>query len=105
MFSAPPVPMFGMTMDDFEEDELSFPVWEECMEAVAFFQLRIGTRWVYSGMGSPTGVRWEAVYPLLDRYCTRDGSIDQDKWDDLLKDLELVEIGALEACKPKTDGL
>jgi len=51
--------------------------------------------------GPPTGLRWEAIYPLMDRL----GLSDED-WSDLLDDLGVMEAAAIDtihefAPKPK----
>lgn len=64
-------------------------IWPENLPALDMFQ-RIGTRWVV-GMGGISGVRWEAVYPLMDRL-----QIEPEAWAALLSDLEVMERAALE---------
>jgi hypothetical protein len=59
---------------------------------------RIGTRWVVAGMGGVTGLRWEAIYPLMDRL-----NLTPDAWDALLSDLEVMERAALEVLNRKDD--
>ncbi len=71
-------------------------VWPENADAVAFFG-RIGSRWV-NDMSGVTGIRWEAVYPLIDRL-----GLDTQAWDALLADLEVME-GAAVAVMNKRDG-
>lgn len=41
-------------------------------------------------MGGPTGLRYEAIYPLLDRAAS-----DGDEWDSLFHDLQILEAAAL----------
>jgi hypothetical protein len=41
-------------------------------------------------MGGPTGLRYEAVYPLLDREAS-----DAQEWDELFHDLQVLEGAAL----------
>lgn len=50
---------------------------------------RIGTRWV-AGMSGVIGIRWEAMYPLIDRL-----GLDPEAWDGLVSDLEVMERAAL----------
>lgn len=71
-------------------------VWPENVPALQMFQ-RIGTRWVV-GMGGVTGIRWEAVYPLMDRL-----GLDAPAWDALLSDLEVMEQAALLELNRKDD--
>jgi len=50
-------------------------------------------RWHYVGGGmgapSPTGLRWNEVYPLMDRM-----GLDDEAWSDLAQDLEVMEAAA-----------
>ena len=67
-------------------------MWPENEPALRIFA-RIGTRWQYAsgGMGAMViGVRWEAIYPLMDRL-----GLPPDEWDDLLHQLETMEHAAL----------
>ena len=42
-------------------------MWPDNERAMDAFR-RVGTRWMYGAMGGvPTGLRWEAIYPLIDR--------------------------------------
>lgn len=41
-------------------------------------------------MGGPTGLRYEAIYPLLDRAAS-----DGDEWEALFHDLQILEAAAL----------
>ncbi len=84
-----------MTAQDFEADAVE--VWPENVPALQMFQ-RIGTRWVMGGMGGVTGIRWEAVYPLMDRL-----GLDDQAWDALLADLEVMEQAALLEINRKDD--
>lgn len=77
----------GLTAEDYEGD--SVEVWPENLPALQMFQ-RVGTRWV-GGMGGISGLRWEAIYPLMDRL-----KLEPDAWDALLADLEVMERAALE---------
>lgn len=56
---------------------------------------RIGTRWAH-GMGGPTGIRWESVYPLMDRM-----GLSPEAWDELLSSMEVMEIAAVKAMTKK----
>lgn len=78
--------MLGLTEDDYESDPIE--VWPENLPALEMFQ-RIGTRWVV-GIGGILGIRWEAVYPLMDRL-----GLSREAWDDLLSDMEVMELAAL----------
>lgn len=59
---------------------------------------RIGSRWVFGAMGGVAGIRWEAVYPLMDRL-----GLAPDDWDALLSDLEIMEHAAMEVMNRKDD--
>jgi len=63
-------------------------VWEENTEVFKLFA-RLGTRWMH-GMSGPVGLRYEAIYPLLDRM-----NLSPEKWDEMLLDIELMERSAL----------
>jgi hypothetical protein len=85
----------GFEPEDYEGDVIE--VWPENLPALQMFQ-RIGTRWVVAGMGGVTGLRWEAIYPLMDRL-----NLTPDAWDALLSDLEVMERAALEVLNRKDD--
>jgi hypothetical protein len=59
---------------------------------------RIGSRWVFGAMGGVAGIRWEAVYPLMDRL-----GLAPAEWDALLGDLEIMEHAAMEVMNRKDD--
>ena len=84
----------GFEPEDYEGDVTE--VWPENVPALQMFQ-RIGTRWVV-GMGDVTGIRWEAIYPLMDRL-----GLDAPAWDALLSDLEVMEQAALEVINRKDE--
>lgn len=86
---------FGFAPEDYEGDVVE--VWPENLRAVEMFY-RIGTRWIYGGMGGVLGIRWEAVYPLMDRL-----QLPPTEWDELLIDLEVMEGAALEVLNRKKD--
>lgn len=65
------------------------PLWPDNAQAVATFA-RLGTRWAYGPSGAPVGLRWEAIYPLLDRM-----GLSNEAWSDLVRDLEVMESEAL----------
>jgi hypothetical protein len=85
----------GFEPEDYEGDVIE--VWPENLPALQMFQ-RIGTRWVVAGMGGVTGLRWEAIYPLMDRL-----NLTPDAWDALLSDLEVMERAALEVLNRKDE--
>lgn len=51
----------------------------------------MGTQWSI-GFGGATGLRYEALYPLIDRIAKSD-----DEWQELFEDVRIMEIAALEA--------
>ena len=52
---------------------------------------RIGTRWVFAPMGGvPLGLKWEAIYPLMDRL-----ELNGPEWDVLHGDLMVLENAAI----------
>lgn len=59
---------------------------------------RIGTRWVSGGMGGVTGIRWEAMYPLIDRL-----GLEPAAWNALVSDMEVMEQAALVVINAKDD--
>lgn len=81
--------------EDFDGDVTE--VWPENLPALQMFQ-RIGTRWVFGAMGGVAGIRWEAVYPLMDRL-----NLPPAEWDALLSDLEIMEQAAMEVMNRKDD--
>ena len=72
-------------------------VWPENLPALRMFQ-RIGSRWVFGAMGGVAGIRWEAVYPLMDRL-----GLEPAEWDALLSDLEIMENAAMEVMNRKEE--
>ncbi len=68
---------------------------------------RLGTRWVQIAIAGGLresrlmviGVRWEAVYPLLDRL-----DLPPDEWADLLAALEVMEQAALPVMRAAAAG-
>lgn len=67
-------------------------MWPDNERALALFQ-RVGTRWAYPPMGgTPCGLRWEAIYPLMDRL-----QLPPDEWEDLHSDLMAMEAAAVSA--------
>ena len=55
----------------------------------------MGTRWVYPAMGGPPmGLRWEALYPLMDHL-----QLDAAQWNQLHDDLLIMEPAALQTMR------
>lgn len=69
-------------------------VWPENWQAFALF-CRLETQW-QSGFNGPVGLRYEALYPLLDREAAT-----PDEWDNLFDDVREIEAGALRAINDK----
>ncbi len=65
-------------------------VWPENWHAFTLF-VQLRTQWAV-GFGGSTGLRYEALYPLLDRE-----SSDADEWQQLFDDVRELEAGALDA--------
>lgn len=63
-------------------------VWPENWQAFQLFA-RMSTQWA-AGMGGPTGLRYEALYPLLDRKAD-----SAQEWDELFEDICAMEREAL----------
>jgi hypothetical protein len=72
----------------------SVEVWPENWPTFALFA-QLGTQWA-AGMGGPTGLRYEALYPLLDRRCPSD-----DEWQQTFDDVRTMETAALAALRSK----
>ncbi|WP_460481237.1 DUF1799 domain-containing protein [Comamonas humi] len=86
-------------MEDYETEVLE--VWPDNERALAIFD-NVGTRWLFPSMGgSPIGLRWEAIYPLMDRL-----NLSNDDWNSLHDDLMVMEVEALKTMRefaPKPD--
>lgn len=67
-------------------------VWPENWPVVELFG-RLGTQWNV-GMSGPTGLRYEAIYPLLDRFVS-----DDEEWKQAFDDLQIMERAALDAMR------
>lgn len=65
-------------------------VWPENWPAFTIF-VRIRTQWAV-GFAGPTGLRYESLYPLLDREAA-----DPEAWQQLFDDVRELESGALDA--------
>ena len=81
----------GLLVEDYEEEA---EVWPENWRVVALFAT-LRTQW-QTGMGGATGLRYEAVYPLLDRQYS-----DPDEWDQAFDDIRVMEAAALRAMREK----
>lgn len=63
-------------------------VWPENWRVFVLFS-RLQTQWNVS-MGGPTGLRYEAIYPLLDRETDT-----PNEWMELFQDVQVLESAAL----------
>ena len=61
-------------------------IWPENWPAFQLF-VSLQTQWHTGGMGGRTGLRYEALYPLLDRH--------PGDWDELFDDVQTLELAAL----------
>ena len=78
----------GFELEDYESEIL--PVWPDNERALHVFQ-RVGSRWFPAPAGGvPIGLRWEAIYPLMDRL-----QLEASEWDELHQDLMVMEDEAL----------
>lgn len=77
-------------------------MWPDNERALEVFR-RVGTKWMHPPMGgAPIGLRWEAIYPLMDRL-----DLDDDDWTDLHDALTVMEFSAIETMRefaPKKSG-
>lgn len=64
-------------------------MWPENWPAFDLFS-RLRTQW-FVGFGGPTGLRYEAAYPLLDRM-----GLSAAEWDQMFSDLQVMEAAALQ---------
>ena len=78
----PPVPLAARQQDQCTE------VWPDNWRVFVLFS-RVKTQWNV-GMGGCTGLRYEAIYPLLDREAQ-----DSEDWQQLFEDLQVLEGAAL----------
>ncbi|WP_429015987.1 DUF1799 domain-containing protein [Comamonas sp. 4034] len=78
----------GWALEDYETEIIE--VWPDNESALELARL-IGTRWVYPSMGgAPLGLRWEAMYPLMDKL-----ELDSAAWNELHEAMMVVEAEAL----------
>lgn len=67
-------------------------IWPENWPAFCLFA-SVGTQWT-AGTGGYTGLRYEAVYPLLDRVAK-----SPQEWDEMFADVQTMERAALQAMR------
>lgn len=65
-------------------------VWPDNWPAWRLF-MQVSTQWTV-GMAGPTGLRYEALYPLLDRFTET-----EDDWRSMFEDIHELERAALTA--------
>lgn len=58
---------------------------------------RLQTQW-HVGMGGATGLRYEALYPLLDREAAT-----AKEWGELFEDVQVLEMAALKQMSDNRD--
>lgn len=68
--------------------EVIIEVWPDNWQAFALFA-QCQTQWNV-GMGGRCGLRYEALYPLLDR-----AAKSPEQWDELFSDVRVMEYAAL----------
>lgn len=81
----------GFEAEDYWEDPVE--VWPENWGVLSLF-VGLQTQWhvaIGMGGGGRIGLRYEALYPLLDR--AADG--DKREWDHLFADVQLMELEVL----------
>lgn len=70
-------------------------LWPENWKVFQIFSC-MRSQWL-SGVGGPTGLAYQSLYPLLDREAET-----RDEWDELFDDIRAMEATALEAIHAKT---
>ena len=77
----------GYEVADYEIDDVE--IWPENWPAFLLFT-SLQTQWNVGGMGGRTGLRYEALYPLLDRQ-----TATPEQWQQLFDDVRVMEHAAL----------
>ena len=78
----------GFTLDDYDTEIVE--IWPENQTATELFS-RVGTRWKIPPMGgTPYGLEWTAIYPMMDRL-----QLAADEWQELHDDLMVMESEAI----------
>lgn len=87
----------GFSLEDYAEDMAPVEVWPENHEITLLFR-SMQTQWLaVGGMGFIRhGLRYEALYPLLDRI-----SEDKDQWGENFAMIRAMEQAALEVMNKK----
>ena len=81
----------GFAPEDYWEESVG--VWPENWRALQLF-VGLQTQWSWAvgfGGGGRVGLRYEAIYPLLDRIAAG----DQAEWDVLFADMQHMELAVL----------
>ncbi|MDR2297845.1 MAG: DUF1799 domain-containing protein [Comamonas sp.] len=81
----------GFVPEDYWEEPVV--VWPENWEVLALF-VSLQTQWAIAlgmGSGGRIGLRYEAVYPMLDRV----SGGDKQEWDRLFTDMQAMEHAVL----------
>jgi hypothetical protein len=76
----------GYTPEDFDSEPVE--VWPENWPAAYLFS-SLGTQWAV-GMAGATGLRYEVLYPLLDRLAQ-----SPEEWTELFEDVRVLEASSL----------
>jgi hypothetical protein len=91
--------MYEVAGGDFTEDDFEpVIVWPENQPAFECFRRVQITQWRH-GFNGPTGLDYAALYPLLDRHADRSTA----DWLDLLDDVQVIELAALEQMRKNRD--
>ncbi|HVR48681.1 MAG TPA: DUF1799 domain-containing protein [Pseudorhodoferax sp.] len=89
----------GFELEDYTTDIVE--VWPDNELALSVFK-RVGTKWMIQAMSAvPYGLRWEAMYPLMDRE-----GLDDAGWNDLhdaLTEMEHAAIATMAEFAPKPE--
>ena len=83
----------GYEPEDFEGDAIE--LWPENHAVYRLFS-SLGTQWA-DGFSGRTGLRYEAVYPLLDRLASTPA-----EWDSLFDEVRAMEAVALQQMDEET---
>lgn len=96
MYKPEPQVAEGFEPEDYWDDPVE--VWPENWEALGLF-VRLQTQWNWiagMGGGGRTGLRYEVVYPLIDR-----AAKTPEEWEALFADIQVMERAALNASMQK----
>lgn len=82
----------GLTEADVAEPPVE--LWTDNLRAYQLF-CRVGTQW-QCGVGGASGLRYEAVYPLMARM-----NLPDEEWSELFYEIQVMESAALRAMRPE----